>query len=99
MNKRTVSFYYVCLFSGEIVTAMYDNFVAYRSKIFRPESPIAPDKNAPKLLGATHDPGGEEVRITNPLWQPIPLDSEDAPTAALIAKDKNKNSKSLFFSI
>lgn len=33
------------LFTGELVTAMYDNFVAYRAKMFRPESPLAAPKN------------------------------------------------------
>ena len=45
--NNPASFSSLCLsyYSGEIVTAMYDNFVAYRSKLFRPESPLAPNKN------------------------------------------------------
>ena len=43
-------------YSGEIVTAMYDNFVAYRSKLFRPESPLAPNKNLSNTVSLIQSP-------------------------------------------
>ncbi|XP_067940681.1 innexin unc-9-like [Watersipora subatra] len=52
---------------GEIVTAMYDNFVAYRSKLFRPNSPIVANKTAPKSISLLDDAESGNDPARNPL--------------------------------
>lgn len=62
----------VCLSSlGELVTAMYDNFVSYRAKQLCPQ----PSKAASSE--DHHSTENGDVLHSTPLWQSIPLDPED----------------------
>lgn len=77
------------------MTALYDNFIAYRSKIFRADSPLVRNKNDPKSLD---EPSAIAER--NPLWQPIPLDLDqerlsngDAGTSFKTEKETNFTSE------
>lgn len=71
---------------------MYDNFVTYRSKIFRPDELLAANKGSQKAISLVTEPADLEI-ANNILWQPIPSEPSDAnatasATATLLVKDK-----------